>query len=285
MKVTRVIPLLLVVFLLLTIVVKADYPDLPSEIIKPQECSLYVSNDASRGVLVACHESLVISGIYIVLNTTDYNVLWVYRASGYILFNFYYDPSVSQTSATKIDLPIYELYSNTMVYGFYINLSYYYPEDNATYTYNLTYTYNTRLEGYTHIRPPNMRPFEIEIKAITYKLYTPIVNIPSPEENWSPPEWWDIIGWIEYLLRLLGIFVQGLGVGIYTVALMIAQLIALTPYLVLLIPLHVITSFLHSPISGLKTIRFYLELGRKLYDLFIKVVQAIAQFIQAIKPV
>jgi hypothetical protein len=188
------------------------------------------------------------------------------------------------TTATKIDLPIYELYSDTMVYGFYINLAYYYPDDNTTYTYNFTYTYSSRLEGFTHVRPPDMRPFEVEIKAITQQLTSP-VEIPSPEENWNPPEWWDILGWIEYLLRLLGVFVKGLGTGIYIVALMILQLLTLTPYLTLIIPLHIISAFIYSPMEGIKTIRFYLELGRKLYDLFIKVVQAIAQFVQAIKPV
>jgi hypothetical protein len=112
----------------------------------------------------------------------------------------------------------------------------------------------------------------------------PEIPIPSPDEDWSPPEWWDILGWIQYLLRMLGIFVRGLAFGLYTIALMIAHLLKLTPYLALLIPLHIITSFVYSPIEGVKAIKFYLELGRKLFDLFIKVVKAIAEFIQSVVP-
>jgi hypothetical protein len=292
-KLTRAIPLLLVIFLLtLTTIVHGDsvvdgYPQLPSEVIVNPSCTVYIGTSS---IIIVCPESVVLepNGLEVTINTTDYNILAMWRSdtTREIIIVFYYETSTQPLErVVRIDLPFPEKYNGTTVYGWKYDVGLYFPPENKTYYYNLSAIAKAgyRFTGTGLSTHPDMRPFYLHLFPVTEA--PPIkIPIPSPEEKWNPPEWWDILGWIEYLLKLLGIFVQGLGVGIYTVALMISQLIALTPYLVIIIPLHIVASFVHSPIDGLKAIRFYLELGRKLYDLFIKVVQAIAQFIQAVKP-
>ena len=281
----RVIPLLVILFAI-PLVYGFDayegYPQLPDRVIVNPSCEVYTGANLT---LIICPESVLLTLLEITINTTAYNGLLVMRGDNKIIVEFYYQENLDPEVATYIGLPFPSEYNGTMVYGWEWDIAYYFPPENKVY-----YNYNERaiakpgyhFDGTGMVRHPDMRPFYFKIKAITDR---PIVEVPSPSENWSPPPWWDILGWISYLLRLLGIFVQGLGTAIYTVALMISQLIALTPYLLFIIPLHIVASFIHSPIDGIKTIKLYLELGRKLYDLFIKVVQAIAQFIQAVKPV
>jgi hypothetical protein len=292
-KTAKLIPLLLVFLLLLVPPIHGDqaiqgYPELPENIVVNSSCSVYVGTSS---ILIICPVSVIFepNGLELMINTTDYNTLHLYRSdtTNEIVIVFYYEESNELLrEVVKIDLPFPDKYDNRNVYGWIYDIGTYFPPENTTYYYNLSATAKTGywFRGTGFASHPDLRPFYLHLKPITE---TPPIEIPipSPEEKWNPPEWWDILGWIEYLLKLLGIFVKGLGTGIYIVALMIAHLLTLVPYLTLLIPLHIITSFIYSPVSGIKTIRFYLELGRKLYDLFIKVVQAIAQFIQAVKPV
>ena len=295
MKLTRVIPLILLVVFSLTLIAHGStatavdgYPQLPENVVVNQSCKVYIGN---ASIIIVCPESVLFEsgGLEVTINTTDYNTLAIWRSdtTHEILLVFYYEYTTDPLKRiVLVDLPFPEVYNGVSVYGWEYDVGAYYPPENKTYYYfNLRAVakIGEKWRGTGLSSSPELRPFYLRLRPVTEAPQV-TVTVPSITETWNPPEWYDIPGWIEYLIRLLGIFVQGLGVGIYTVALMIAQLISLTPYLVLIIPLHIIASFVNDPASGLKTINFYIGLGRRLYDLFIKVVQAIAQFIQAVKP-
>jgi hypothetical protein len=287
MSLTRVLLLLLVVFFTLTpLITHADrveegYPQLPSEVIVNPECSVYALN---ASIYIFCPQSILLGVLELTINTTEFNTLhlFIYNTTHFLIL-FYYDPYAPQFHrAVAIDLPFPEEYLGTMVYGWNYTVGIYHPLDNKTYyiTRDAIAKPGYRFTG-TGLRVhPESRVF--------YLRLTPVLERPEEtpkiDEDWSPPEWWDILGWIRYLLRMLGIFVKGLGIGIYTVALMISRLLSLTPYLAFIIPLHIISAFVYSPVEGIKAVKFYLELGRKLFDLFIKVVKALAEFVQAVLP-
>jgi hypothetical protein len=291
MRVAGVLLLLVVFFSLTSLIIYGDrveegYPQLPENIIVNPVCSVYAYNES---ILIICPESVLISGLEITLNTTAFNILHIYIANvtpREIVILFYYEPLEDEFQFRRVvdlDLPYPDTYAGVTVYGWNFTAGIYHPWENKTY-------YFTRV----FIAKPNTwsRGCALRIHAesrVFYFRLSPVLEraeeMPSLEEDWSPPEWWDILGWIRYLLRMLGIFARGLGIGIYTIALMISRLLSLTPYLAFIIPLHIISAFVYSPVEGIKAVKFYLELGRKLFDLFIKVVKALAEFVQAVIPI
>jgi hypothetical protein len=276
----RLIPLFLLVLVLTvaTVVVATTveatpgYPrDIPSEI-EARGCSVVVSESS---VIAECPVSLIFSGLVVTVNSTRYNALYVsfnentnnitvafYEWTGG-LYDYYVEVYVSGNRK----------YAGRQVGDIQLELWEYDPVGNYTIYRRVTYT-----SQYKMYRERHIRVYRVRLLAL------PPVTLPPPHEDIRIPEWYDIPGWINLFIRVLTTVARGLASGLYVVALMIYYFVTVLPYLTAFIPLHIIFSFIHSPESGLRTIRFYLDIGRKLVDMFMKVASVIISAISAIIP-
>ena len=254
--------------------VTQGYPALPDSVLYPSECNITITNSS---IILYCPHATVFSqdGLFIFVNSTQYNAVVVYALSDYIFLAIYDNPEVEKPLATHITC--YELgcdpskYVMILEYWVYItnlNESHYYScvYDPIWYVYgtNDTFTYNVKFYG-----------FRIRFAPRQETLTPP----PSPSE-WTLPAWDDLGGWISFILRILEMLVSVLASTMYIIALMIWYFLQFSPYLLLVIPLHIIFSFVEDPARGISTIKFYVELARKFYDMFIRLVHIIVDAIR-----
>jgi hypothetical protein len=106
----------------------------------------------------------------------------------------------------------------------------------------------------------------------------------QPVEPPPIPSWSDFWGWINFLIYLLGEVAKAIPTAISVFINAVAYLVQIAPFLLVIIPLHILFSFIEDPTKGIQTINFYISLGRKLIDLLIKIVQTIVSIIDAIIP-
>jgi hypothetical protein len=106
----------------------------------------------------------------------------------------------------------------------------------------------------------------------------------QPSEPPPIPSWSDFWGWVNFFIYLLSEVAKAIPTAISVFVNAVAYLIQISPFLLVIIPLHIIFSFIEDPAKGVQAINFYIGLGRKLIDLLIKIVQAIVSIIEAIIP-
>jgi hypothetical protein len=101
------------------------------------------------------------------------------------------------------------------------------------------------------------------------------VVVPAP----SPPAWHDIVGWVNFFSYLLSEVAKAIPTALSIFANGVMYLLQISPFLLLIIPLHIIFSFIEDPSRGISTINFYVSLARKFIDLLVKIIQAIIEAI------
>jgi hypothetical protein len=106
----------------------------------------------------------------------------------------------------------------------------------------------------------------------------------SPPEVPEVPNWSDFWGWVNFFIYLLGEVAKAIPTAISIFVHAVAYLVQISPFLLVIIPLHILFAFIEDPTKGVQAINFYIGLGRRLIDLLIKIVQAIVSIIDAIIP-
>jgi hypothetical protein len=256
--------------------VTQGYPALPPIVQYPPECNITIGNSS---ITLYCPHNTVFSdhGLYIFVNSTQYNAVLVYALSDYIFLAIYDNPEVEKPLATHItcyelncDISKYKMILEYWVYITNLNESHYYKciYDPIWYIYgtNDTFTYNVKFYGF-------------RLRFAPVEEFISPTPPPSPEE-WTIPAWDDLGGWISFILRILSMLVSVLASTMYIIALMIYYFLQFSPYLMLIIPLHILFSFIHDPADGINAIKFYVELARKFYDMFIRLVHIIVDAIR-----
>jgi hypothetical protein len=172
-----------------------------------------------------------------------------------------------------INLPIMRDYAGVRVDAW--NLTYYYDINNSIAESNMILTPSSW--GATKWEIPTSFP-------ITQLILKPAnmssIVAPAP----SLPEWHDVGGWVNFFLYLLNEVAKAIptALGIFTSAVM--YLLQISPFLLFMIPMHILLAFIEDPAKGLNTINFYISLARKIIDLLVKIVHAIVDLIGHIIP-
>jgi hypothetical protein len=255
-----------------SLTVTQGYPTLPPTVLYPHECNV---SYGAYSIALYCPHSTVFSphGLYIFVNSTQYNAVLVYALSNYILFAIYDNPEVEKP--LSVIATCYELKCDASKYKMILEYWVYLTHKNEAHYYKCIYDPIWYLEGTNETFTYNVKFYGFRLRFAPAQEVIP----PSPEE-WSIPSWDDLGGWISFILRVLSMLVSVLASAMYIIALMIYYFLQISPYLVLIIPLHILFSFLHDPVRGINTIKFYVELARKFYDMFMRLVHIIINVIR-----
>ena len=241
----------------------------------PSSC---VDYQYSAGLILMCHETAILDGIEVnftsyIYNSVTISIDYINDTTRVITVHFT-DKDIGITNY-NIE-PGY--YGNTYVYGFAVYKLLYDAQKSEYYEREFNITgkgWDQYLSSFKFVR--------FRIKAVTEMIirqdYAGI-----EEEDWSPPDWWNFVGWIIYLARIMGVLVRGIATGMRLLAEMIIRLATLLPYLLMIIPLHIISAFIYSPTAGIDALRFYLDIARKIISLVIQVAHAVASVISNILP-
>jgi hypothetical protein len=251
------------------------YPsDIPSTVEYPSGCGVVFG---SESVIFECPAGLIHSGIVVTVNSTAYNALYVSYSenTGNITIVFYTWRGGNFDYYVEVYVPGNRRYAGRLAGDIQLELWEYDPVSNYTVYRRVTYT-----SQYKMYREWYIRVYRVRLLALPYVSLPP----PPPGEEIRLPEWYDIPGWIALLIRVLITVARGLSSGLHVVALMIYYFVSVLPYIIAFIPVHIIFAFIHSPENGLKTIRFYLDIGRKIVDMFMKIVHVIISAVSAIIP-
>lgn len=229
-------------------------------------CTLY---EREGGILLECSEEVLLTPDGLEVQFASYNVSFNFfrvirgvdpNGNRVILVDAY---NYEGESTTVINLPANTIYAGVYVTEWSVNIIYYNPN------LDLIYRYTNIITKYWEFKTGNTKILYFSIKPV----YVPL----TPTETQLPP-WYDIGGWIKYLGYLVSVIGQASGIALMILAYAI-DFIKILPYLLLIVPLHIIASFIHSPVSGVKTINFYISLGRRILDILIKIIHAIIDII------
>jgi hypothetical protein len=194
-----------------------------------------------------------------------------------ILISFYH----KDNGEFIVKLPPLRTYAGQTVMGWNLTIFYYYYYNDTWYIQEtdkvlMTDSWSQTGWYWTH---GDMIPASIRLKPITAENLNGSGVSPS-----NPPAWNDFLGWINYLIYLLIQVGTGMGVALSVFVSAVGFLLQIAPYVLMIIPLHVLTSFMESPEKGISAINFYISVGRKIIDLMIKIIHAIVSIIDAIIP-
>jgi hypothetical protein len=232
----------------------------------------------SAGLILMCPEDAILEGIEVNFTSYIYNSVTIsidYINDTTRVFTIHFTNKDIGTTTYNIDAGYY---NNTYVYGFYVYKKFYDTERNEYYEREFNITgrgWDKYLSSFKFVT--------FRIKAVTEMIiredYTGI-----EEEDWSPPDWWNFPAWIVYLARIMGVLIRGIATGMRLLAEMVIRLATLLPYLLMIIPLHILSAFIYSPTAGVDAVRFYLDIARKIISLVVQIAHAIATVISNIFP-
>ena len=119
--------------------------------------------------------------------------------------------------------------------------------------------------------------YVIAIRLIPITSEQP-VEAPSPS---SPTDW---LGWFNFLVYMLTQVGRAIPPALSVLAVSISYLVQIAPLLLVIIPLHILASFIYDPVEGVKTLNFYIGLARKIIDLLIRALHALIDLIGHLIP-
>jgi len=220
--------------------------------------------------------------LYIDVNQTSFNKVILERyyslfAGGWRLSaQFTNDNQYPNGGSVQVNLPLGYDYGGLPIIGWNLTVVWIYSNGSLEIK-NHILNQSSCPNMYCRSYRDNARPYVIQLKPI---LTENPAEIPAPQ----PPAWNDVSGWFNYLAYLGGKFAEWVGVALQIIVSAMSYLLSILPYLVFVIPLHIIGGFLQGIDKGIGTINFYIGLGRRIFDLFMKVVQAILELLDNILP-
>jgi len=110
------------------------------------------------------------------------------------------------------------------------------------------------------------------------------ITTDQPAEAPSPPSPTDWLGWFNFLIYLLVQVARAIPPALSVLAVSISYLLQIAPFLLVIIPLHILAAFVYDPIVGVKTLSFYIELAKKIIDLLIRALHALIDLIGHLIP-
>jgi len=252
-----------------TVTVTAGYPsDLPSSFEHSSGCEVI---RGSESVIFECPSANLLSGIVVAVNSTEYSGLYVsYSETTHNITIVFYK---SERYSVEVYVQGGKEYFGRRVGDIQLELWEY---DPANYTIYVRVVYSS---SYTASGSSPVYIYRVRLLALPY-----VTLPPPPGEDFTLPAWYDIPGWIALLIKVLATVAKPLASGLYLFALMIYYFANFIQYVAFFIPLHIVFSFIHSVESGLRTIKFYMDVGRKMVDLFVKVAHVLVSAISAILP-
>ena len=237
-------------------------------------CELKSKTDTQA--ILWCGEDVLFSsyGLYVSI-PSDANITFINMYRSYDLSNMKYIIVIVLTvggrNAIVVNLPPMREYSGVRVDAW--NLTYYYDINNSVAMSNIVLTFNSWSTKGWEI------PTDFPIVQLILKPAN-LSNAPSP----SLPEWHDVGGWVNFFLYLLNEVAKAIPTALSIFASAVMYLLQISPFLLLIIPLHIIFSFIEDPSRGVNTINFYISLARKIIDLLVKIVHAIVDLLGHIIP-
>jgi hypothetical protein len=186
----------------------------------------------------------------------------------------------TETGRFTVRLPPYRDYAGRTVIAWNLTVFYWYVHNGTGYIQEANYI----------LRPETWSQAGWEwtfgeLLVIGIRLRPITQDTPSqPSEPPPVPSWNDFWGWINFLMYLLSEVAKAIPTAISVFINAVAYLVQIAPFLLVIIPLHILFSFIEDPAKGIEAINFYISLGRKLIDLLIKIVQTIVSIIDAIIP-
>jgi hypothetical protein len=170
-----------------------------------------------------------------------------------------------------VNLPPMKDYAGVSVNAW--NLTFYYDINTSIASSNIILTANSW----------STKGWEIPVDfPITQVILTPASNVVNPAP--SIPSWNDFLGWFNFLLYLLNKVAEAMPTALSIFANAVVYLLQIAQLLLLIIPLHIIFSFVEDPQRGVSTINFYISLARKIIDLLVQLIHAIIDFIGHVIP-
>jgi len=189
---------------------------------------------------------------------------------------FTYANSYPSGGVVEINLPLGYDYAGLPVIGWNLTIVWIYS-DGSTLLENHILDNTACPSMHCQAVHTDSRPYIIQLKPI---LTNNTAEIPAPQ----PPAWNDISGWVSYLSYLAGTFGSWASTAMQILTTAVGYLLNIVPYLGFFIPLHIIGGFIQGIDKGVAVINFYIGLGRRIFDLFVKVVQAIIEAIDNVLP-
>jgi hypothetical protein len=178
-----------------------------------------------------------------------------------------------------VRLPPLREYDGKLVVGWNLTVFYWVVYNGTGYIQEANYI--LKPEGWSQVGWEwafgDMYVIAIRLRPITQETTPP--SQPPPVPSWS-----DWLGWLNFLVYILNEVAKAVPIAISVFVNAVAYLIQISPFLLVIIPLHILLAFVHDPVEGVKAIGFYIGLGRKLIDLLVKIVQAIVSIIDALIP-
>jgi len=244
-------------------------------------CGVVQNTDSNVVVSCSCDGLTDPYGIYIdnpdTSQTYTFTITTTYSLSGdRILLTMYSDspPKV----ILKLPLQSYTLQNGSQISLTGLKLRITYIENTTSYQNTIVLT----PDNYTGSLTLTFNQYDV-ITEVALFLYapTPLQSMPP-----APRSVWDIKGWIVMLGYMLGQFLTYIPTALGILVQVGVWFTRLVPLFVAIIPLSIIGALVEGGIEdAVKVASFWYELARKLYDFFIKVIHAIAELIQALKPV
>lgn len=216
------------------------------------------------------------------INQTSFNKVILERyyslfAGGWRLSaQFTNDNQYPNGGTVEVNLPLGYDYGGLSIVGWNLTVVWKYP-DGSGLVENHVLDESTCPNLHCRTFKEDARPYIIQLKPL---LTSNPAEVPAPQ----PPAWNDVIGWFNYLSYLAGKFGEWTGTALQILVTAMSYLISILPYLTFVIPLHIIGGFIQGVDRGIAVINFYIGLGRRIIDLFIKVIQAILEVINNILP-
>ena len=283
MRLRKPIGITIVFFLILLVFIPPAYAEITWLGYNARYCEIEI-NYPNYVILVCSFEILKQeNGFSIYINTSETTFNKVIIERYYSLFSwswklsaqFTHDRSHPDGGTVEINLPLWWDYGVSGISAW--NLTIGWIDSSGQYTFtNHIINESTCPDFHCQAVKTNLRPSIIQLKPITSQ--SPPVYAPKP------PEWYDIQGWIAYLGYLVGILGQYVGAGLQVFLTVMGYFVQALPFILAIIPVHIIVSFIESPDKGVDTIHLYTSIGKKIVELFMKVVHAIIELIGAVKP-
>jgi hypothetical protein len=244
-------------------------------------CELKAKNYDYNGVLQEvvfwCSEDVLFSdyGLYISI-PIEYNFTAVrfFRSYDLTKLRWVIIIIVNRFSTSIfVNLPVGREYAGIKVSAW--NLTFYYEVNNSYAMSNIILT-PTSWETTKWEIPVDFTIVQVELKPANMSN----IVIPAP----SLPEWHDVGGWANFLVYLVSEVGKAIPTALSIFANAVMYLLQISPFLLLIIPLHIVFSFIEDPSRGISTINFYVSLARKFIDLLVKIAHAIVDLIGHIIP-
>jgi hypothetical protein len=244
-------------------------------------CGIIQNTDTNAIVSCSCDGLMDRYGIYIdnpdTSQTYTFVVSTTYTTIGdRILFSIY--PNTPPQVIIKLPLQSYTLRNGSQISITGLKVRITYIENTTAFQSIVILT----PDNYTGSLTLTFNQYDV-ITEVALFFYSPTPPQALPP---TPSSIYDVKGWIAMLAYMAWQFVQYIPTALQILVQVGVWFTQLVPLFVAIIPLSIIGALVEGGVEdAVKVASFWYELARKLYDFFIKVIQAIAELIQALKPV